>query len=46
MVPSYSSNVVGRQNPLGKGTDMMNSEKGWLRVYIDVDGGGARIWVA
>ena len=43
IVPSYNSKVLGRRKPLDKGTSIINSEKGWLKEYRDVKGGGTGV---
>lgn len=45
-MPSYGSKVLERQKPFSKGTTIMNFKKGWPKEYRDVEGGGARVWMA
>jgi len=42
----YGSKVSGRQKPSNKGIVMMNSEKGLLEEYRDVENGGIGVCVA
>lgn len=43
---SYGSKVLGKQKPSGKGTDIINFEKGWPGAHRDVEDGGTGVWVA